>query len=315
MLSALKNADNFVLCAHINPDGDTVGSMLAAGRLLRKMGKRVTMICASPVPGQLCWLPEADMILPAEAAETLHFDAALSVDIAEPKLMGEAYALYSRVSLRFSIDHHPGDASFAQYSLVDTTAAAAGELIVDLWQAMDMPLDREAAVQLYAAISTDTGNFRFNNVTARTFACMEKLMETGFALSDPARRLFLNQSRAAVAVQARALSSLVYFANGRATCMHLTDADKQACGAENGDLHGLVNQGLYIDGVEMTFLADETPDGWKISLRALPGRDVSAIARQFGGGGHVLASGCVMTGDYADIEARLMRAMEEALRA
>ena len=315
MLSALKNADNFMLCAHINPDGDAIGSMLAACRLLRKMGKQAIPVAVGPVPPQLTWLPDADWLTPVEEAAKLHFDAALCVDACETKRMGPAYDIYCQAAQRFVIDHHPGMVDFAPYSLVDPTAAAVGELIVDLWNEMDMPLDREAAAQLYAAISTDTGNFRFNNVTARTFACMEKLMETGLDVSEPARRLFLNQSRAAVAAQTKALSSLKYFADGRATCMHLSLADKQAAQAQDGDLHGLVNQGLYIEGVEMTFMADETADGWKISLRALPGRDVAAIAQRFGGGGHKLAAGCGLNGPYEQVEAQLMAAVEEALNA
>ena len=314
MLSALKNTDNFMLCAHINPDGDAIGSMLAASRLLRKMGKRTTPVAVGPVPPQLTWLPDADTLVPVEEAAKLHFDAALCVDACETKRMGPAYEIYRQAEERFVIDHHPGQPDFAPYSLVDPTAAAVGELIVDLWDAMDMPLDREAAAQLYTAISTDTGNFRFNNVTARTFACMEKLMQTGLDVSEPARRLFLTQSRAAVAAQVKALASLRYFADGRATCMHLSLADKQAAQAQDGDLHGLVNQGLYIDGVEMTFMADETADGWKISLRALPGRDVSAIAQRFGGGGHKLAAGCGLKGSYEQVEAQLMAAVEEALQ-
>lgn len=314
MLSALKNADNFMLCAHINPDGDAVGSLLAAGRLLRKMGKRVAMVIASPVPVQLSWLPDAELILPAEAVAGRSFDAAMSVDTPDPKLMGDAYALYAAAPQRFAVDHHPGTAAFAQYRLVDISAAAAGELIKALWDDMGMPLDREAAAQLYAAISTDTGNFCFQNVTARTFACMEAVMQTGLDISEPARRLFLVKTRAAIAAQARALSSLRYFAEGRATCMHLSRQDKDACGAQGGDLHGIVNLGLYLDGVEMTFMADETPKGWKVSLRAMPGRDAASIARQFGGGGHLLAAGCVIPGDYADVEARLIAAVEEALK-
>lgn len=315
MLSALKDADNFMLCAHINPDGDAIGSMLAACRLLRKMGKQAIPVVVGPVPPKLTWLPDVDWLMPVEQAAGLRFDAALCVDACETKRMGPAYEIYRQAGRRFVIDHHPGQTDFAQHSLVDPSAAAVGELIVALWEEMGEKLDREAAAQLYAAISTDTGNFLFNSVTARTFECMEKLMETGLDVSEPARRLFLTQRRAAIAAQTRALASLKYFAGGRATCMHLSLADKQAAQAQDGDLHGMVNQGLYIDGVEMTFMADETADGWKISLRALPGRDVAAIAQRFGGGGHKLAAGCGLDGSYEQVEARLMAAVEEALQA
>ena len=315
MLSALKNADNFMLCTHIHPDGDAIGSMLAAGRLLRALGKTVAMVCPDEIPHHLDWLPDVGLIVPVEAAAGRRYDAAMCVDVAEARRIGTAWPLYESASMRFVVDHHPGEPDFAQFSVVDASAAAAGELICELWSALGVPLDQEAAAQLYAAISTDTGNFMFSSVTARTFACMEAAMAAGLDISEASRKLFLIKSRPAAAALGRALSSLRYFADGRATSMHLSQADMWEIGAKDGDLHGIVNQGLYLEGVEMAFMADETPEGWKISLRGMPGRDVSRIARQFGGGGHRLASGCVIPGSYEEVERRLVAAMEEALRA
>jgi len=316
MLSALQNADNFMLCAHINPDGDAVGSMLALGRLLRRMGKRVTMVCPGTVPRLLAWLPDAELIRPLEQVKDACFDASFSVDVPENKRMGDVYALYARSPLTFAVDHHPGDGAFARFALVDDKAAASGELIVALYEALGVPLDREAALQLYVAIGTDTGNFVFSSVRPYTFACMQRLMEAGLDLNMAARRTFLVKSRPSAAMLGCALSSMKYFAGGRATCMHVTARQKAECGAADDDLHGLVNSGLNLEGVSMTFMADEAADQvWKISLRSLPGGDVAAIARRFGGGGHMLAAGCEMKGDYPQIEARLIAAIEEALGA
>ena len=315
MLSALKNADNFMMCAHINPDGDAVGSMLAAGRLLRRLGKTVTMVSPNEIPEHLKWLPDAGLIKPVEALDGLRIGAALCVDASEPKRMGSAYAYFESAPVRFVIDHHPGDPDFAQFSLVQPDAPAAGELIFALWEELGERLDRDTAAQLYAAISTDTGNFCFDSVRPNTFACMEKLLRVGLDLSDVSRRLFLVKSRPSVMALNRVLGSLKFFADGRATCTHLTARDKEECQCSDGDLHGMVNYGLNIEGVRMTFMADETPDGWKISLRALPGGDVAAIARGFGGGGHVLAAGCVLKGSYREVETRLIQAMEAALMA
>ena len=315
LLSALKNADNFMLCAHINPDGDAIGSMLAAGRLLRRLGKTVTMVCPNAIPDHLQWLPDVELIRPVEALNGIPIDAALCVDASEPKRMGSAYAYFERAAQRFVIDHHPGTVDFAQYFLVNPEAAAVGELIFALWEEMGEAFDRAAAAQLYTAISTDTGNFCFDSVRPNTFACMEKLMQAGLDLSEASRRLFRVKSRGGVLALNRVLSSMKFFADGKATCTHLSAQDKEACQCSDGDLHGMVNYGLDIEGVRVTFMADETPAGWKVSLRALPGSDVAAIARQFGGGGHVLAAGCVMQGAYAEIEAQLIEAIEASLRA
>ena len=315
MLSALKNADNFMLCAHINPDGDAIGSMLAAGGLLQKLGKRVTMVCQDPIPHRQMHLPGVQQVISLEQAQNMRFDAALALDVSTQQRMGAVYALFCRAPLTFQIDHHQDNTRFADYNFVDGQAAATGELVTALWEELGVPLDRQAAEQLYTAISTDTGNFCFNSVRPYTFACMQRLMEAGLDIAQEARRLFLTRSHAHVAALGKALCSMKYFADGRATCMHLSAQDKAECGATDGDLHGMVNYGLELNGVAMTFMADEGPSGWKVSLRALPGYDVSKVAMQFGGGGHVLAAGCVLDGPYEKVEEQLMAAVTAALKA
>ncbi|MBR5383600.1 MAG: bifunctional oligoribonuclease/PAP phosphatase NrnA [Clostridia bacterium] len=312
-LSALKKAGNVLLCTHVNPDGDAVGSMLAAARLLRRMGKETVCICQDPVPYTMMWLDGADSVLAPEQVTGQNFDTALALDLPDTKRMGTAAELFETVPVRIRIDHHPSAEVFSDYEAVDRTASSTGELITALWEEMGYELDVPAAEQLYTAISTDTGNFCFNNVRPYTFACMEKLMAAGLDISAAARRMFLCKPRAYAEVLGYALNSLRYFAGGRATCMHVTAEEKEKAQATDADLHGIVNFGLQLEGVQMTFMADEAPEGWRISLRALPGADVSKIARQFGGGGHMLAAGCRMQGTYAEIEEKLIMAFEKAI--
>ena len=314
LLSALKNADNFMLCAHVNPDGDAIGSMLATARLLEKLGKNVTMVCQDPVPKKQLCLPGAENVFPPDWVRDQPFEAAVALDISTEGRMGTVGELFRRAPLTIQIDHHPDNTRYAQHNFVDGAAAVTGELIVALYEEMGVPLDREAALQLYCAISSDTVNFTVNSVRPYTFACMEKLMAAGLDLAEAARVLFITKSRAYTGVLGKALGSMKYFAGGEATCMHLSRQDKESCGASDDDLHGIVNYGLNVDGVRMTFMADEGDKGWKVSLRALPGENVAQIAAAFGGGGHVLAAGCVIPGDYEWVERRLMAEVEKALR-
>ena len=231
LLSALKNADNFMLCAHINPDGDAIGSMLALGRLLRKMGKTALMVCPDPIPTHLMWLPDIGLIRPVEALEGVPLGAAFCVDVSEPKRLGSAWEYYRQAPVRFVVDHHPGTGELAHYALIDPQMPAAGQMVFALWQELGMALDSEAAAQLYAAISTDTGNFCFNSVQPETFGCMEELLRVGFDLSEASRRLFLVRTRGGAQALGRVLSSLKFFAGGRATCMLAPDEDAPALSA------------------------------------------------------------------------------------
>ena len=259
-------------------------------------------------------LPDAARVLTPDQARNRAFGMAIAVDVSDEKRMGAAAELFFAAPQTLLIDHHATNTRFAQMNVVDGQAAATAELIVMLYDALNVPLDADAAFQLYCALQSDSGNFCFNSVRAYTFACMEKLMNAGLDLAFAARRLFMTKSRAHIAALGKAIGSMVYFADGQATCMHLSAQDKADCGAQDADLGGIVNYALYMDGVRMCFMADEDAQGnWKYSLRALPGEDVSDIARSFGGGGHALASGCTIAGPYADSSRAMMNAMEKKL--
>ena len=195
MLSAIKAADNFVICTHINPDGDALGSMLALGRLFRKMGKKVVMTTAEEVPDSFSWLPDICLVVPAANLGDRQFDASFCVDVSEPARMGKAYSAYASAPVRFAVDHHPGTPEDISHALIDPNAAAAGELVASLWEEMEIPLDRDAAVQLYTAISTDTGNFAFASTNAECFEIMSELMRYELPLGELNRRLFRDRAK------------------------------------------------------------------------------------------------------------------------
>lgn len=317
MLSALSGADSFMVCTHVRPDGDAIGSLLSVGRLLRAMGKKVTLVCQDPAPDKyLHFFDDAKLVvLPAEAKD-MHFDAALAVDVASAERMGDALEIFERVKVTMQIDHHAGNPGYAQYNAVDAAASATGELIVQLYDALNVPMDTVAAAQLYAAISTDSGNFTFNSVSAQTFAAMQRLMENGLDIADINRRLFKDRKVQQIKMLSRALNTLTFFAEGQASYMHVTQADIKAVNALPEHLNAIVNYGLDIEGVNITFMGDEMPDGsWKVSLRAKPGYHVNDIAARFGGGGHMLAAGCTIKAPWEEIKAMLMQAIEEQLRA
>ena len=316
VLSALKNADKFMICAHVRPDGDAIGSLLALGHLLEKIGKTVAVVSADGLPKDLRCLPESEKIVTPDAVLDTDFDMAIAVDVSDKGRMGTAERLFSAAPLTLQIDHHATNTRFAQVNVVDGDAAAAAELIVMLYDALKVPLDKESAYQLYCAIQSDSGNFCFNSVRPYTFSCMEKLMDAGLDIAYAARHLFMTKSSAHVAALGKAIASLTFFADGQAACMHLTAADKAQCGADDADLGGIVNYALYMDGVRMCFMADEDTDGsWKYSLRALPGENVSDIARAFGGGGHALASGFTANGDYETSSSAVKAMMEQKLKS
>lgn len=290
---ALEKASRILIGTHVNPDGDAVGSSLAVCHALRAMGKEVTLCCADALPGKLRFLPGAENFVQAEALEGRSFDLSIAVDCADESRLGDMGEFFFRSPVLVQIDHHPTNPLYAHVNAVDGDAAAAGCVVYRLLQAMGITVTEDIAKCLYAAISTDTGNFSFENTDGEAFAIVAELVKAGLPLNEMSRNLFLLQEEAHVRLLGRAIATLRLFGNGQCACMQLTAADYAAANAGPEHSDGIVNYAMNLWGVKMAYLADEKADGTvKVSLRALPPFNVARIAQAFGGGGHVLAAGC-----------------------
>lgn len=305
MLSVLKSANSILLCTHISPDGDAIGSTLAMGLALQAMGKEIVMACADPVPDKLKFLPGADEFVTADALADQSFDVAFAIDAADLGRLGKCQEAFEKAPVTIQIDHHGTNPHYAMHSEVDAHASAAGCMVFRALLAMEAEMTQEIAQCLYTAISTDTGNFCFNNTNEEAFACASRLMAAGLPLNDTARTLHLIREEPHVRLLGRALMSLRLIAHGKCAGMRLSHQDYLDAGAGGEHTDKIVNYAMDMAGVEIAYLVDEREKGVsKISLRAQPPRDVAAIARKFGGGGHVLAAGC-----------RCQMAPDEACRA
>lgn len=292
---ALAQAQRLVLFTHVQPDGDAIGSLLAAGSLLQSQGKEVSLVCHSPVPDNLRILPGWQAIrLPQEVAGE-SYDLACSIDASDLNRLGDAGVLFMATPNSLVIDHHASNTFFGQLNYVDSKVAASGNLIYRLYEAFDVSPTPEQAACLYAAISTDTGNFSFGQMDEEFFLQMGSLMHAGLDIVPYARALHLIKEPNFVRLLTRALSSLRFECDGRLSFMQLCSKDFEETATNHELTEGIVNQGLNITGVQMCFLASQINEGQtKFSLRAIRPHDVAQIAVEFGGGGHLLAAGCTV---------------------
>ena len=316
MLSALLHANSILLCTHAQPDGDAIGSTLAMGLGLQSLGKKVTLLDADPVPTQMRFLPGAETFVQPEGVLGRVFDAALAIDTATMALLGASKEAFFAAPLTLVMDHHPDNPRYAMHNVVDGGASAAGSIVYRCLRALNIPITKEIAACLYCAISTDTGNFRFQNTNAEAFSIKAELMETGFDLPAAARPLHQLREEPPARLLGRALNSLKIFAGGKCACMRLTQKDYQAAHALPEHNTNIVNYALDIPGVEMAFLAEERENGEvKASLRAVPPWNVAEIAKAFGGGGHKLAAGLRLSGTLeglcAELEEKMLRLVED----
>jgi len=259
---------------------------------LRAMGKEVVPLSADGVPDIYSWLPGAN-----ELAATANgsFDLALVVDAANPQRMGATGLIAARARVVVVIDHHEGNGEFGRIRVVDPRAAATGEIVYSLLRAMRAPFNRAIADCLLCAIVTDTGSYRFLNVTAQTFRVSAALMRYGACPAAISELVFETRSWASLKLLGRALDALQVTPDGRISWSVLTAKDFAEIGATDEDTEGIVTHIRAVRGSEIGVLLRELPGGTvRVSLRSRRSADVSVVAEKFGGGGHRAAAGCTL---------------------
>ena len=305
--AAIDKAHRIVLAGHVNPDGDTLGCVLALAQVLRAVDKDVTVISTDGVPEIYRWMPGTDRVV--TGTDRRDFDLAIVCDAGALERIGRSVlpAIESAPHL-IDIDHHVADGVFGDIRILDVTAAATAELVWPLILALEKLwkrslADRSVAECLMTGLITDTGSFRFLNVTSRTFTLAARLQQLGALPAPITERVFENKSYASVKLLGRAIDSMQRTTDGRVAWAHVSAQDFADLDATDSDTEGIVNHVRSVDGVQVGILFREVPGKKvRISLRARDGSDVNRIANAFGGGGHKLAAGCSCDPPLADAE-------------
>jgi phosphoesterase RecJ-like protein len=299
----IERHDAFVVTSHINPDGDAIGSEMGLTHFLRQLGKKVVVMNSTDTPEVLRFLAPDDEIRiygdPASRALLDTVDACIIVDVNNWEQLGNiGRGLQSRSIPRACIDHHQGATNgFADYTVTDTSAAATGLLIYEMIRAYEGTMTRPIAEALYAAIITDTGTFRFSNTDARVLRTAANLCDAGVIPFEMHRKVFGSKSWGAGRLLGPVLSTLESEAGGKLAIFSATLEMVNNAGATYDDMDGFVDLVRAIKGVELVLFFKETEEGdIKVSLRSNGKVDAHAIAKQFGGGGHTMASGMRLPG-------------------
>lgn len=289
----LKANDNYVLLCHRRPDGDTLGSALALRNALRHLGKTVHIVCANdPSPNNLFLFDENEDICDRDYGEI----TAVAVDVASLSLLGDIEEYYAE-SIALKIDHHEMSDDYAARNYTDPTAAACGEIIYELVCRLGTPLALSAE-PLYAALSSDTGGFRYSNTTARTHRIAAELLLAGADNAYIDHMLFENRTPSEIRALSAAYAELRYFHEGRVAAVVITNAIKERLGLSEDDLGVLSTVTREIAGVTvgLTLKQNKTePQRYKLSVRSEPGFPANELCALFGGGGHACAAGAELT--------------------
>jgi phosphoesterase RecJ-like protein len=295
--------DAFVVTSHINPDGDAIGSEVGLALFLRQLDKKVVVMNSTETPDVLRFFDPKDEIRVYGESGTQPLldtvDACIIVDVNNWEQLGNiGRALQARSMPRACIDHHQGNTDgFANHIVSDTSAAATGLLIYEMIRDSKGTVTKPIAEALYAAIITDTGTFRFSNADARVLRAAADLCDAGVSPFEMHRKVFGSKSWGAGRLLGPVLSTLESEANGKLAIVSATLEMVNNAGATYDDMDGFVDLVRAIKGVELVLFFKETEENdIKVSLRSNGNVDAHAIAKQFGGGGHTMASGMRVPG-------------------
>ncbi|MBR3503502.1 MAG: DHH family phosphoesterase [Clostridia bacterium] len=310
----LKARDRIAVVTHLHPDGDALGSSIALALALRAIGKRAFACCQDGAPDFLDMLPTGGNLFPPEDMP-FEPEAVIAVDCAALNRLGRAAALLRPETPLACVDHHLAVDVPASPALVDPRAAAAGELIGEVIDALGAPLDGTLALCLYVAVSTDTGNFSFDCTTPGCLRLTARCLEAGLDLNELNYALFRRRTAARTKLLGRALNGLEFSEGGRLALMRVRRADFAACGAADADTEGIVNFGIDAAGVEIALLAVELEGagGVKFSARSRGEISVAAMLAPLGGGGHAKAAGLTLRTDFDAAVDAVMDAARKAL--
>lgn len=311
----MREHDRFLIISHVNPDGDTTSSALAAALLLEQLGKSYVIVNEGETPEKFAFLPRFEHIrnLSAEKVEQT-FTHVIAVDAADSKRMGDVAHLFAPDVQIVNIDHHPTNDRFGLHNVIRTDAAATAEMMFELMEAGGFQCNEQLATCLYTGLLTDTGGFRYTNTTSNVMEIAAKLLRYGVKPGEIAERCLEEITLEHVQILRRSLQSLALTHGNLVASLKVSHSDLEETGASSEDASGLVNYARNIEGVEVGLSFCETEPGVvKVSFRARNRVDVSQIAKSLGGGGHAKAAGCTLTGDLAEIERRVLAKVGEAL--
>lgn len=314
---SLKTGRRTLVVSHIDPDGDALGTQLAFGHYLRDLGQDVVMACDSTIPAKYQFLPEIERLVTSDAVDRHRpFDRILVLECPSLERLGKVKDLVSDNATLINIDHHPDNSWTGDINWLNSSASSVGELAFEYLAQVGYRIGPEVATQLYTAILTDTGRFRFQSTGPKTFAAAAVLVRCGAAPRSISDSVYYNMDPATIKLTGLLISRLEYYDDGLLCIMAMPRSLLAESGANLADIEGLVDYSLYTRGVQVGALLREVDAGHtKVSLRSDGSLNVSAIATIQNGGGHAGAAGCRLAMPLDKAREEVIRLVREAREA
>lgn len=297
IIEKIKNSKNIALFAHTNADPDALGSLGAMHLALKKIGKQCTIFLNEKTSWKFDFL---SLNAKYEVEKVEEFDLLISLDVASSLRLGIYQEVFLKHNNTIAIDHHITRTEFAKIELVIDESSNC-DILLDLFENMNIEIDKDIANALYLGIVGDTGGFMFSNTTPKTHLKASKLISFGAEFNKINQILFMTKSYEDVILTERVISRMEIFDN--VAISYITEKDKKELKIESLNSSELVNVLKSINGIEIAILIKQIKGkNYSISLRSSENYNVADFAGKFGGGGHIRASGMTLVGSLAQVK-------------
>jgi len=304
---AVDRGRRILVATHVDPDGDALGSAFALALALGGVGKEVAVYLKETIPYRYAFLPRPPVILDKLPQEG--YDVVIVVDCGDLQRVGEGFEALKRAGYLINIDHHETNEAFGNLNIVDERASSTAEILYLILKALGLPIDLPIAKNLYTAILTDTGSFRYQSTTKMAFSICEEMVASGVQPVDIAEEVYESHPKERFFLLCLVLGTLEMFQEDRIAVVRVTQDMFSRTGTNREYTEGFVEYIREIRGVQVACLLREIGNGrFKVSMRSKNGVDVAAVARAFGGGGHERAAGCTVAGDAHAVRDKIVGA-------
>ena len=317
--NVLQKNNNFLITSHINLDGDAIGSELALYSILKKLKKKPIILNQGKLPKVYDFLPGVNKLqyFEDDYIDTKSIDVGIALDCSNVKRMGKTYEIFKNIKTIINIDHHASNESFGDLNYVDSSVSSVGEIIYELIRFINVDfLDEDISTCLFTSILTDTGSFRYSNVSSRTFKIASDL--TSFEIKPHliAAKIYNRNTYPGLKLLGEALSTLEANYSNYVSWITITRKMLNNTKANDEEIEGIIDVAATLDNNEISILFRETKDNKiKISFRSKGNFDVNKFAGKFNGGGHPNAAGCLCSGKMYKIKDKILSQLFKEIKS
>lgn len=315
----LQKNNNFLITSHVNLDGDGIGSELAFYFILKKLKKKSIILNQDKLPKIYDFLPGSNKVryLEDNCIDPKKIDVGIVLDCSNVKRIGKTYEIFKDIKTIISIDHHKSNENFGSLNYVDSSVSSVGEIIYELIKSINIDLlDEDISTCLFAAIITDTGSFRYSNVSSKTFKVASDLTSFGIKPYLIANNIYNRKTYSGLKLLGEALSTLEMDDSNYVSWLTITRKMLNNAKANDEEIEGIIDIATTLDNAEISILFRETKDNKiKISFRSKSNFDVNKFAGKFNGGGHPNAAGCLCSGKIDKIKEKILSELFKEIKS